>query len=76
MLKHIHPDYDYDVMPLADYATQAPVLEALVNDLALDVQELPECEARYWLGTLLIDGKVCQAQIVVTSIDSHFVDEV
>lgn len=75
MLNKIHPDYDYDVMPLADYAIQAPVIEHLVNDLALEVQEREECEARYWLGTLLVDGKVCQAQLVVTSIDSHFVDE-
>jgi hypothetical protein len=75
MLNDCHPDYDYDVMPLADFATQAPVLEELVNELALDVQELQEFEARYWLGTLMVDGKICQAQLVVTSIDSHFIDE-
>jgi hypothetical protein len=75
MATFTHPDYDHEDMPLADFATQAPVLEELVNDLALDVQELEQAEARYWLGTLLIDGKQCQAQLVVTSIDSHFVDE-
>lgn len=77
MLKLIDPDYDYDVMPLSAYASQLPVLEVLVNELgfALDVEEMPFNDARYWLATLKINGKRCQAQLVVTSIDSHFVDE-
>lgn len=69
-----HPDYDPEDMLMPDLAEQSPMFKKMVSELALDVEH-SEDEARAWLGTLLINNQRCQVQLIITNIDSHFVDE-
>jgi hypothetical protein len=68
-----HPDYDPDDMLITDLAEQSPMFTKMLDGLTNDIAELNEPAAKQWLGTLLINGKPCQVQLVVTSTD--FVDE-
>lgn len=74
MANSIHPDYDYEDLPMAELDKQSPMFEKMVSELTLDIEHT-EDEARLWLGTLLVNDKRCQVQLVITNIDSHFVDE-
>jgi hypothetical protein len=74
MQEHIHPEYDLEDMLMTDLAEQSPMFAKGVAELALDVENSKD-EARWWLGSLLINGERCQVQLIVTNITSHFVDE-
>jgi hypothetical protein len=69
-----HPDYELEEMRLSQLERQSPLLCKLVDELTENVEQ-DDTEARLWLGTKLINGQRCQVQLVVTPIDSHFVDE-
>ncbi len=69
MLEHIHPDYDHEDLWLTDCANESPCFKALADSLAKDMT-CPFTEtSKAWLGTLLVNGKRCQVQLVVTSHD-------
>ncbi|WP_416305187.1 hypothetical protein [Neptunicella sp. SCSIO 80796] len=72
MTNHTHPDYDPEVMIMTDITAQQ--VSKIIDELAEDVAE-QEDEAALWLGTLQINGQRAQVQLLVTTIDSHFVDE-
>jgi len=74
MQTHTHPDYELEEMRLSKLERQSPLLCKLVDELTENVEQ-DNTEARLWLGTKLINGQRCQVQLVVTPIDSHFVDE-
>jgi hypothetical protein len=65
MSNSIHPDYDYEDLPMADLDKQSPMFEKMVNELVLDAEE-NNSEASLWLGTLLINDQRCQVQLVIT----------
>lgn len=69
MLDYIHPDYDPEDLLATDCANESPVFKTLVNSLAEDMT-CPFTEtSKAWLGTLQVNGKTCQVQLVVTSHD-------
>lgn len=73
-IKNLHPDYSYDVdAPVI--AGQSPLFKAHLNQLIEDMECSDELSSEVWLATLLIGEKRCQVQLIVTAIDSHFVDE-
>jgi|GEM_PF-1405431 len=74
MQTHTHPDYELEEMRLTELERQSPLLNTMVNELTEEVAQ-DDAEARLWLSTKLINGQRCQVQLVVTAIDSHFVDE-
>tara|TARA_R110002124_G_scaffold6527_2_gene38943 strand:+ start:531 stop:758 length:228 start_codon:yes stop_codon:yes gene_type:complete len=74
MQTHTHPDYELEEMRLTELERQSPLLNTMVNELTEEVAQ-DDAETRLWLSTKLINGQRCQVQLVVTPIDSHFVDE-
>lgn len=73
MLEYIHPDYDSGELLLNDCANESPVFESLVNSLAEDMNCPFTVTMKAWLGTLQINGKDCQVQLVITS--DELIDE-
>lgn len=73
MLEHLHPDYDPEDLLATDCANESPVFETLVNSLAEDLTCPLTETSKAWLGTLLVNGKECQVQLVVTS--AEMIDE-
>ena len=71
---YVHPDYQADELPIDQLLRDTEKLRTAVLDTVLDVQHT-EDEARQWLGTFEINGQRCQLQLVMTNVDSHFVDE-
>ncbi|HBY41815.1 hypothetical protein [Ponticaulis sp.] len=73
MLDFIHPDYDAEGLPLLDIAHESQNFTSQVNWLAEDLASHPIDTSKAWLGTLLVNGKECQVQLVVTS--AEMIDE-
>lgn len=73
MLDYIHPDYVADGLPLLDIAHESLNFTSQVNGLAEDLASHPIDTTKAWLGTLLVNGKRCQVQLVVTS--EEMIDE-
>lgn len=73
MLEHIHPDYDPEDLWVSSCANESPVFKTLVNSLAEDMTCPFTTTMKTWLGTLLVNGKRCQVQLVVTS--EEMIDE-
>lgn len=69
-----HPDYELEEMRLTEIEHRSTLMRKLVNELTEEVAQ-DDTEARLWLGTKLINGQRSQVQLVITPIDSHFVDE-
>jgi len=74
MIDYIHPDYELDEQPIVELLEDQTLIAGRVQEAILDVK-LSEDESRQWLGTFEINGQRCQLQLVMTNIDSHFVDE-
>jgi len=74
MIDYIHPDYELDEQPIVELLEDQTLIAGRVQEAILDVK-LSEDESRQWLGTFEINGQRCQLQLVLTNIDSHFVDE-
>lgn len=70
----IHPDYEPEDQPVFKLATQSPTFAQAVNDAIAEVA-FSEEEGRQWLGTYKVNRQTYQLQLVLTNIDSHFVDE-
>ncbi|MGQ8367113.1 hypothetical protein [Glaciecola sp. 1036] len=69
----IHPDYNPKDM-LLDEVTQQPLsMATLIGVMARDMEDEQCSELKQWLGTLLVNGKRTQVQLVLTSTD--YVDE-
>ena len=67
MLDYVHPDYAPEDLLATDFANESPAFKTMVNSLAEDMT-CPFTEtSKAWLGTLLVNGKECQVQLVVTS---------
>ncbi|MFS1703781.1 hypothetical protein [Alteromonas sp. AMM-1] len=73
MLEHVHPDYEPEDLLAYDCANESPLFSELVNSLAEDMSCPSTTNSKTWLGTLLIAGKECQVQLVVTS--DEMIDE-
>ncbi len=69
MLDYVHPDYAPEDLLATDFANESPVFKTLVNSLAEDMTCPFTTTMKAWLGTLLVNGKECQVQLVVTSDD-------
>ena len=74
-LESIHPDYFLDEVDAPKIAHQSPLFDRLLDELIEEMGADKQLSAEAWLATLLIGDKRCQVQLVVTAIDSHFVDE-
>ena len=74
-LESLHPDYSLDEVDAPKIAYQSPLFERLLNELIEEMGSDNRLSAEAWLATLLIGEKRCQVQLIVTAIDSHFVDE-
>ena len=73
MLDYIHPDYEPENLLATDCANESPVFKTLVNSLAEDMTCPFTTTMKAWLGTLQVNGKTCQVQLVVTS--DQMIDE-
>lgn len=72
-MKYLHPDYNEEDLLIGDICNESKTFLNVVNSLSEDMKDHPTITMKAWLGTLEIDGKECQVQLVVTAED--FIDE-